>query len=97
MSPARKRAGARPGALSDDVRAAIRADVARLRVLSDAESRGTAVGDFFAAMDDELAAVAGVRLDAVRELRRAGWSYSRLMTLSGLSKTRVAQLVREMR
>jgi hypothetical protein len=97
MPPARRRAGARTGALSDDVRHALTAEVARLRALPDAQTRVRAVGDFFAAMDDELAAVSAVRLDAVRELRSSGWSYDRLMELSGLSKTRVAQLVRGLR
>jgi len=48
----------------------------------------------FAALDAELAKLAEVRYSAVRELRAQGWSYEKLAAASGLSKSRVAQLVR---
>jgi hypothetical protein len=56
-----------------------------------------AVGDVFAALDDEMARIAAVRLTAVRQLRRDGWSYDRLAAATGLSKGRVAQLCRDPR
>jgi hypothetical protein len=93
----RKRAGARPGALSKDLRTALRAEVARLAALEPAEARLTAVGDTFAALDRELAAVADVRLAAIAELRAQGATYTQLVTLSGLSRSRIGQLTEDAR
>ncbi|WP_156415598.1 helix-turn-helix domain-containing protein [Terrabacter sp. Soil811] len=56
-----------------------------------------AVGDFYAALDRELDRFATVRLKAVRQLRRAGWSYDRIAEATGLSKGRVQQLVSDVR
>jgi hypothetical protein len=56
-----------------------------------------AVGDTFAALDAELERIAQVRLHAVRRLRAQGWSYDRIAEATGLSKGRVAQLVRDVR
>lgn len=53
------------------------------------------VGDFFAALDRETERVAAVRLAAVGQLHRGGMSYDAIASATGLSKTRVAQLVRE--
>ena len=49
----------------------------------------------FAAIDLELERVAKVRLKAVREMRRGGWSYNQIAEATGLSKGRVAQLVKD--
>jgi hypothetical protein len=56
-----------------------------------------AVNDFYAQLDFELEQIAAVRLEAIKELRREGWSYDQLAQATGLSKTRVAQLARGMR
>jgi hypothetical protein len=50
----------------------LQAEVARLAALEPAEARLTAVGDTFAALDRELAAIAEVRLAAIAELRAQG-------------------------
>jgi hypothetical protein len=96
--PARsRRAGARTGKLTQAVGAALREEVARLELVDDAVVRVTAVGDAFAALDAELERLALVRLAAVHELRRLGWSYDRIARETGLSKGRVAQLCRDPR
>ena len=53
------------------------------------------VGDFFGVLLGELERVADVRLRALSTLRDEGWSYDRIARASGLSKARVAQLVRD--
>jgi hypothetical protein len=83
--------------LSPEVRQALRGEAAALAALEDPVRRIKAVGDAFAALDGELARIAQVRLAAVRELRRAGWSYDRLAAATGLSKGRIAQLCRDPR
>jgi len=93
----RSRAGARPGELDPNLRAALRSEVQRLERLPDPVARIQAVNDSFAALDDELARLAGVRLRAVSALRGEGWTYARLVLSTGLSKTRVAQLARQAR
>ncbi len=97
MPPQTRRAGARRGTLSREVRQALRAETMRLDGMSDPLRQAKAVGDFFAALDAELEAVAMVRLQAVRELRALGWSYDRIARETGLSKGRVAQLVKDPR
>jgi uncharacterized protein YerC len=95
--PPRRRAGSRPGELSDEFRAAIATEARRL------ESAGTpvdvirGVGDAFAALDDEVAQFAAVRLRAIAELRGQGWTYSKISDETGLSEARVAQLARAAR
>ena len=54
-----------------------------------------AVWDLFAAIDRERDRVAKVRLKAARELRRNSWSYEWIAAATGLSKGRVAQLVKD--
>ena len=55
-----------------------------------------AVNDLFAALDVELEQFAGVRLRSLAHLRRAGgWSYAKLVAATGLSKSRVSQLVHQ--
>jgi DNA-directed RNA polymerase specialized sigma24 family protein len=99
MPPRRRRprAGARPGALSEELRTALRAEAARLDAIEEPVAAARAVGDVFAALDAELERVAAVRLNAVRALRREGWSYERIADATGLSKGRVAQLSRDPR
>ena len=62
--------------------------------LADPAGQIRAVNDFYAQLDFELEQIAGVRLNAVRELRAAGLSYSRIVEATGLSKERIAQLCR---
>lgn len=92
-----RRAGARRGALSEEVRSSLRSEVKRLDDLPDPLAQAKAVGDFFAALDAELESVAAVRLEAVQRLRAMGWSYDRIARETGLSKGRVAQLVKDPR
>lgn len=94
---ARRRAGARRGALSPEVRDALRTEADRLAKLGEPLEVIKAVGDAFAALDGELERLARPRLEAVRALRRDGWSYDRIATATGLSKGRVAQLARDVR
>ena len=75
----------------------MRAEADRLAAIDDPLTAIRAVGDAFAAFDDELARFAQVRLEAVHELRRAGWGYGRIAEATGLSKGRVAQLSRDER
>ena len=91
------RAGARPGDLSPQLRDALRDEAARLGDIEDPVTAARAVGDAFAALDTELERLARVRLAAVRALRREGWSYARIAAATGVSKGRVAQLVRDPR
>ncbi len=96
--PSRPRcSGARRGALSADLRDALRAEADRLAAAGEPVPVIKAVGDAFAALDGELERLAQARLDAVRALRRQGWSYDRIATATGLSKGRVAQLARDPR
>ncbi|MCY7364673.1 MAG: hypothetical protein LH469_05085 [Frankiaceae bacterium] len=91
----RRRAGARPGQLPEQLRAALAAETDRLAGIDDPIVAIRAVGDSFAALDDELAALAQVRLVVVRALRQAGWSYDRIAEATLLGKGRVAQLARD--
>ena len=95
--PRPTRAGARPGALSEELRDALRAEAARLDSVDDPQVRARAVGDLFAALDVELAAIAQVRYRAVREMRGDLMSYQAIAEASGLSKERVAQILRDPR
>ena len=62
--------------------------------IEDPATRARAVGDLFAALDTELAAIAQVRYQAVREMRSDLMSYQLIADASGLSKGRVAQVLR---
>ncbi len=97
MPPRPRRAGARRGALSPELRDTLRAEANRLAALGEPLAVIRGVGDTFAALDGELERLARPRLDAVRALRREGWSYDRIATATGLSKGRVAQLARDQR
>jgi DNA-directed RNA polymerase specialized sigma24 family protein len=91
------RSGARPGALSAELRTALRAEAHRLEALTDPVDIVTGVGNTFAALDAELERLAKVRLKAVHRLRREGWSYDRIAAATGLSKGRIAQLSKDPR
>lgn len=90
--PVRRRVGT-----SNELRAALRTEVARLRAIDNDVDRIRGVGDVLATLEAEWARVVDVRLSAVARLRAQGWSYSRIVAATGLSKSRVAQLVREAR
>src|SRR3954470_18523092 len=90
-----RRAGARRGAIAPAVRAALREEARRLSGVPDEVERVRLVGDFFAALDRETERIAAVRLVTVGRLHRGGMSYEAIAAATGLSKSRVAQLVRE--
>lgn len=90
----KRRHGARQADLPPALAAALQEERDRLAQVPDPQERIRLVGDFFAALDGPLAGIAQVRLDAVKELRRQGWTYEKLRDISGLSKSRVAQLSR---
>lgn len=98
MPPRQRRAGYRPGNLSEELRAAIAHEAARLdevEAVEDPVTTVNAVGDAYAALENELLVLGEPRLRAIAALRRQGWSYDRITLATELSKTRVAQLVRE--
>jgi DNA-directed RNA polymerase specialized sigma24 family protein len=97
VSELQRRAGARPGQLSEAAREAFRAEVDHLAAIKDPAEAIRAVGDAFAALDAELDALALVRLRAVQALRDEGWSYQDIADATGISKGRVAQLARDPR
>lgn len=73
---------------------ALRRECERLAELVDPVQRARAISELFATLDNELPALARIRVDAVVELRENKWSYMQIAILTGLSKTRVAQLAR---
>lgn len=87
-----RRRGARDGALSAELRSALRAEVARVARLTNPVDVCKAVGDTFAALDVEMERLADVRIAAIGQLRADGWSYDRIAAATGLSKPRVQQL-----
>ena len=97
MPPRTRRSGARRGALSADLKEALRAEATNLGRAGDEVAVVRAVGDTFAALDAELERIAKVRLSAIQRLRAQGWSYDRIAAATDLSKGRVAQLVRDSR
>jgi uncharacterized protein YerC len=97
VPPRRRRAGYQPGELSEQMREAIAAEAARLEALGDDLATIRATGEVFNALDDAVLAIGEPRLRAIGRLRAQGWSYNRLVAETGLSKTRVAQLVSEAR
>lgn len=94
MAPRRRRTGSRPGVISPELQAALHREATRLAALGDSVQIVRAVGDFFAQLDFELEAFADVRLDAVRQLRRAGMTQQEIAEATNLSAPRVAQLCR---
>jgi len=79
------------------MREAIAAESARLAELDDDVEIIKAVGAWFNALDDAILEVGQHRLDAITRLRGEGWSYSRLIEQTGLSKTRISHLVNRAR
>ncbi|WP_028643543.1 hypothetical protein [Nocardioides sp. URHA0020] len=74
--------------------AAIAAEAARLAAIEDPAEAVRAVTEAFMALDDALEAVAEPRLRAIAQLYRTSRSYQTVAIATGLSKARVAQLVR---
>lgn len=72
MPPRPRRSGAIRGALSSEVKLALRAEAERLGHIEGDLETIKAVGDAFAARDAELERIAKVRLRAVQRLRRQG-------------------------
>lgn len=81
-------------AVSDALRAAFAEELLRLEGVGDTVDRIRAINDFFAGIDRELENVAALRLADMGDLRDRGWSYDRIAEVTGLSKARVAQLLR---
>lgn len=79
------------------MRKAISAEASRLDGLGNDLRTIRATGEVFNALEDAILAIGEPRLHAIARLRAQGWSYDRLVAETGLSKTRVAQLVREAR
>lgn len=77
------------------MRDAIAAEAVRLEDLGDDLATIRATGQVFNAFEDAILEIGEPRLRALARLRAQGWSYNRLVEATGLSKTRVAQLVRE--
>lgn len=103
MPPRRRRAGYQPDQLSAQVQEAIAAEAARLEDLAkEGGERGDletirATSEVFNALEDAILAIGEPRLRAIARLRTKGWSYTKLVETTGLSKTRVGQLVTEAR
>jgi DNA-directed RNA polymerase specialized sigma24 family protein len=97
VPPRRRRAGYQPGELSAQMRDAISAEAARLDGLGDDLETIKATGQAFNALEDAILEMGEPRLRAIARLRGQGWSYNKLVAATGLSKTRVAQLVGEAR
>ena len=97
VPPRPRRAGSRPGRLSARLAAALAAEAKALGAHADPLKRIEAVNDFYAQLDFELEQIANIRLQAIQELRREGWSYDRLAAATTLSKARVAQLAQGVR
>lgn len=96
-APRRRRAGYKPGELSPQMRAAIAAESARLAELDDDIDIVRAVGEWFNALDDAILEIGEHRLLALGRLRGDGWTYSRLIDATGLSKARISTLVNRAR
>lgn len=90
--PLRSRPGASPA-----LEKALRAEVARVSKLPTDAERVRGVCDVLATLEAEHERLHKLRLQAVGALRASGLSYDGIARATGLSKTRVAQLVRETR
>jgi len=85
----RPRRGRLPAALRD----ALRDEARRLSALHDPMSIMKATAETLAGLEREAEHIAAVRLRAVKQLRRDGWSYDDMARASGMSKSRIQQLV----
>lgn len=97
MPPRRRRAGYRPGDLSQQLRDAIAAEAELLSQVETDLAMVDAVSETLAAVEEELDAVRMLRWEAIASLRAQGWSYDRMAAATSLSKTRVRQLAAEAR
>lgn len=79
------------------MRGAISAEAARLDALDNDLATIRATSEVFNALEDAILEIGEPRLRAIARLRADGWSYTKLVEATGLSKTRVAQLVSEAR
>lgn len=96
MPPRQRRAGYQPDRqLAPELESALDGEAARLASIEDPTEAVTAVTEFFNALDDALEAVAEPRLRAVVALHGRLGSYGRVAEVTGLSKSRVAQLYRK--
>ena len=77
--------------------ATVTARPSTLDALGDDLATIRATGQVFNALDGAILDIGEPRLRGIARLRAQGWSYNRLVEETGLSKTRVAQLVSEAR
>jgi hypothetical protein len=80
-------------ALSAPLLIALDEEAHRTHRLTDPAESVRTVSTFMDAMTDELARFGTLRLQALATMRRDGASYDRIAARTGLSKSRVAQLV----
>jgi hypothetical protein len=80
-----RRAGARRGVISEQLRRALLHEGGELAGRPDPVEQVKAIYDFHAELDYELEPIADARLAAVAELRRQGWSYDRIAAATELS------------
>lgn len=84
----------RPGA-SQALEKALRAEGSRVRRLSDPADQVIGISDVLATLETEYERLNAIRLAALRQLAGDGLSYEAIAKRTGLSKTRVGQLVRQ--
>ena len=90
--PVRGRAGT-SRALKD----ALRGEQRRLRAEPSAVEQVCGVGDVLATLEAEYERLNDVRMDGLLALRGEGLSYEAISAATGLSRSRVAQLLRQAR
>ena len=90
--PVRGRAGT-----SAVLREALRSEVRRLRAEPSPVEQVRGVSDVLATLEAEYERLNALRLDAVVALRGEGLGYDAVATATGLSRSRVAQLLRQAR
>lgn len=79
------------------VRDAVREACASTSRLQDPLAQISAASVLMAALEEETVQLAQLRIAAVLELRRSGWSLGRIADATGLSKARIAQIARDAR
>jgi DNA-directed RNA polymerase specialized sigma24 family protein len=95
MPSRQRRAGYEPGRqLSPELEAALDAEAARLAAIEDPVEAIRSVTELFIALDDALEPVGEPRLRAISQLYRTSRSYQTVADATGLSKSRVGQLIR---
>jgi hypothetical protein len=73
----------------------LHAEVRRLDALADPVAAVVGVREALDVIDEGVTSLGKARLRRIAELRAAGWSYGRLMSATGMSKSRAAQLARQ--